>query len=397
MKWSSFADTRGHHQATVFKVFTLEDFLSSTVRPERCGLLIGERDSLNVIQRASESLPWATLLSNEYTSAPDWWNGPWVGRLRRGPAVRSGDVVSIVPNGRAIRFLHRAESRSNVLFTTARCNCMCLMCSQPPLQQDDSWRLRELLDQIELIGEGVEELAITGGEPTLLGDGLVQLIAHCKRHLPKAALHILSNGRLLADGCLARAVAAIRHPDVVWGIPINAEVARVHDKIMGADGAFAETMFGIHQLLKSGQRVEIRVILQKSNTERVGELARFIFWNMPNVFHVAFMGLEPIGLARKNVAEVNVDLARFVGRMREALFYLDARGISSSLYNVPLCIVPTDLWRFCRKSISDWKNSFLATCSRCAARSDCCGFFDSISTEWVSASVAPIHVALANN
>ncbi len=45
-----------------------------------------------------------------------------------------------------------------------------------------------------------EYLAITGGEPTLLGSGLLELICACKKHIPKTALAILTNGKNGSSG-----------------------------------------------------------------------------------------------------------------------------------------------------------------------------------------------------
>jgi len=40
-----------------------------------------------------------------------------------------------------------------------------------------------------------QSIGLTGGEPSLLGQSLIELIRCAKYNLPKTALHILSNGR----------------------------------------------------------------------------------------------------------------------------------------------------------------------------------------------------------
>jgi hypothetical protein len=95
-----------------------------------------------------------------------------------------GDVVSIDRRGH-VRTLYRRSSRSNTLFATDRCNSLCLMCSQPPRNVDDSRRSSELIRLVNLIDPATEELGITGGEPTLLGDGLLEVIAACRDQLPR--------------------------------------------------------------------------------------------------------------------------------------------------------------------------------------------------------------------
>src|SRR5262249_18550191 len=129
--------------------------------------------------------------------------------------LTDGDVVALDRTGH-VRTLYRRHSKHNFLFTTDRCNSFCVMCSQPPKPVDDSWRVRELLRVVDLIHPETPELIVTGGEPTLLRDDLVELIAKCKAKLPRTAIHVLSNGRLFQYGALARRVAAVGHPDLMF-------------------------------------------------------------------------------------------------------------------------------------------------------------------------------------
>src|SRR5262249_25724301 len=134
---------------------------------------------------ATATLPWPTVHSMETMDH-----------------LTVGDVVVINPSG-YVRTVYRRASRHNFLFATDRCYSLCLMCSQPPKPVDDSGRVKELLRTIELMSPETAELGITGGEPTLLGGGFLELVGRCKEKLPRTALHILSNGRLFAYGSLA--------------------------------------------------------------------------------------------------------------------------------------------------------------------------------------------------
>ena len=69
------------------------------------------------------------------------------------------------------------ESNDNTLFTTARCNNNCIMCCQPPLNNDDIDELFEKNVQIiKSAPKDIPIVGISGGEPTLLGDKLIDLI-----------------------------------------------------------------------------------------------------------------------------------------------------------------------------------------------------------------------------
>ena len=90
--------------------------------------------------------------------------------------LKDGHIVTVEPRTGFVMTVFRPESRHNVIFSTERCNSNCLMCSQPPKDLDDSFRVKEHLRIISLIEEPPEFLWITGGEPTLLGDDLFVLL-----------------------------------------------------------------------------------------------------------------------------------------------------------------------------------------------------------------------------
>ena len=47
-----------------------------------------------------------------------------------------------------------------------------------------------------------------------------------------------------------------------------------------------------------------------------------------------------------------------------------------SIYNTPLCVLDNCLWKFARKSISDWKQTNLDECKKCSKLDECCGVFE---------------------
>ena len=229
------------------------------------------------------------------------------------------------------------------------------------------------LETILLIDRNETQLGISGGEPTLLGDDLLVVLHHARRHLSHTGLHVLSNGRRFSDVAFARSTAAIRHPNLTWGIPVYSDSPEIHDYIVQARGAWSETLAGLFNLARVGADIEIRVVIQRANVERLPELAYFIFRNLTFAQHVAFMSLEPIGLAPGNRDALWVDPADSVDALRDATFFLANRGMNVSLYNYPLCTLPKELWSFAQQSISDWKNTYLPVCGPCGVKQDCCG------------------------
>jgi His-Xaa-Ser system radical SAM maturase HxsC len=314
---------------------------------------------------------------------------PTIHSLRHPEVVSSGDAIRVRPATGLVSVLFRRGANANSLFVTGQCNSRCLMCSQPPTSEDDSWLVAEILDLLPLIDPDVDVLGVTGGEPTLLGPALGELIRRCAATLPSTGLHVLTNGRNFADATLADSVSdgAGR---VVWAIPLYADVASRHDFVVQAEGAFEATLNGIYNLTERGHAIEIRFVVHAQTVQRMEHLAEFIYRNMPFVGHVALMGLEPMGYAKANRNVLWVDPIDYAPALARTALYLRDRGIRTSIYNIPLCVLPSETWSLARQSISDWKNVYDPACEACGARSRCCGFFASYGPAWRSRGIRPL-------
>lgn len=308
-------------------------------------------------------------------------------------ALAAGDAIRVQPSGQ-INVLYRRGANANSLFVTERCNSLCLMCSQPPRQVDDGWRAEELMDLLPLIDSTLDVLGVTGGEPTILGPLLQKLLAGARHHLPATHIHVLTNGRLFAEPTFVDAFKGVRG-HVTWAVPLYADVARVHDEIVQAPSAFAETMNGLHNLAERGHLVEIRTVLHALSLPRITKWADFVHRNLPFARHVALMGLEPMGLARGNASLLENDPSLLSAKIAPAVGLLHQAGMNVSIYNIPLCALQPGLWPYARKSISDWKNEYASACASCAIQQDCCGFFRSAPASFRDMVARPLPLRAA--
>ena len=291
--------------------------------------------------------------------------------------LADGDVIRLDPARKNLTALYRRSSPANTFLVTERCDNYCLMCSQPPRKKDDSWVLDELEEVIPLVSPETREIGITGGEPGLLGERLVQFVDMLKRFLPRTAVHILSNGRSFSERELARALARVNHPDLMIGIPLYSDLAEEHDYVVQAQGAFDETVRGILNLKRARVRVELRFVIHAETYSRLPEFANFVARNLLFVDHVALMGLELMGFAKTNLGSLWVDPIDYGNELAAAVRVLHRAGLRTSIYNHQLCVLPPELHPFARKSISDWKNVYFKECGDCTQRDACGGFFAS--------------------
>ena len=310
--------------------------------------------------------------------------GPGAASDRSGPMLRlgpelahldAGDIIHVPADGRRVAVLWKNSARHNGLLLTEQCDNYCLMCSQPPKDRDDAWLFDRAKKVISLLPQGARALSLTGGEPTLHADALIGLLEHCQQVAPRLSLHLLSNGRRFADPEFTRRYAAVGLADIMTGIPVYAPEPGLHDFIVQAAGAFNETVHGILNLASLGQAVEIRVVVQRHTVPVLSGLAAFIARNLPFVAQVALMGLEMTGLARPNSPLVWADPADYQHELAAAVDILGTAGIATRIYNHQLCVLDRRLWPYAVRSISDWKNDYLAICHSCSVRDACGGVF----------------------
>lgn len=285
-----------------------------------------------------------------------------------------GDVVVINKQGEMV-FLYEIQSKHNAIMATERCNHRCIMCPQPPiLQEVDKTDFN--LKLISLFDKGTQEIGITGGEPTLIGDKLFVLVKHIQKELPKTGISILSNGVKFSDKEYAMKLALCKHADLQIDIPLFSDIAEEHNRIVGAN-TFYKTIQGLYNLALFHQRIGLRIVIHKQTYKRLPQLAEYIYRNFPFVLQVAFMQMETTGLADENLNDLWIDPHDYNDQLREAVLLLSERGITPYIYNAQLCVLPEDIRSFAQQSISDWKDIYLPECEDCSLKGQCAGFFAS--------------------
>jgi His-Xaa-Ser system radical SAM maturase HxsC len=174
---------------------------------------------------------------------------------------------------------------------------------------------------------------------------------------------------------MAERLGELDYRRLMLGIPVYADYYQVHDYIVQAENAFYQTILGLHNLARYNQRLEVRVVLHKQSIPRLTRLAKYIYKNLPFVEHVTFMGLEYVGYTPHNIEKLWIDPYDYQDELGESVEFLAGQGMHVSIYNTPLCVLPERLWKFARKSISDWKNDYLPECSSCLKLNECGGLF----------------------
>ena len=303
--------------------------------------------------------------------------------------LAEGDVIRIEPSGH-INSLFRKSSTHNTILLTEQCNHYCLMCSQPPVEGDDSWRVNEAIDVVRHIGKSPAALGISGGEPLLAGPGLRRLIEETAALHPATRMEVLTNGRLFSDETVVRNVLTGLTENVSWLVPLYGHVDYLHDFVVQRRGAFEETLAGLLVLQDHQQPIQLRIVLIEPVLRVLPELCGFIGRNLPFVREVALMACEPTGFALANREHCEVDLADWSDELQGSATMLQRYGVPFLFMNAPLCALPQHLWIHAHKSISDWKNVYLDDCNNCAVQDRCAGLFSWHTHGWKPTTIRAI-------
>ncbi len=283
-----------------------------------------------------------------------------------------GDVVLAIPRRTSLHRLIRRESLHNTLLVTEQCDQKCIMCSQPPKKHHTD--MFDYFFEAVCLAPRNMTIGLSGGEPFLHKQRLFEFIHRAQTTRPDISFHILTNGQHFDFGDLGT-MHKLDLSSILWGIPIYSADADLHDRIVVKDGAFDILQENLAFLGAAGASIELRTVVLKSNAGGLQKLADHITTHQSFANVWAIMQLENIGYGRMNWTREFYDNSISFEPIAQALDLAAARGTMTSLYNFPLCTVPSEYRHHCVASISDWKQKFLSTCEKCTLRSECGGFF----------------------
>lgn len=293
--------------------------------------------------------------------------------------LRDKDIIEISPNTLSIKVLYRSNSNDNFLMLTNKCNNNCVMCpdSLNVRTENKNIPLDIIKRHIELIDKSTQFLCITGGEPTLLKEDFIETIKFCKEKLPNTKYLLLTNGRMFYYKKFTEAFLKNRPRDMIIAIPIHAHEPELHDYISSVKGSFVQAFYGVKNLLEAGEKIEIRIVINKLNYNIISNIAFMITKYFPKVLRVSFMAMEILGNAAVRREEVWINFNDVQQKLKEAALILLKNAIEVKIYNFPLCSLDKSLWSLNVRSISDYKVRYKDQCKGCIVIEKCGGFFNS--------------------
>lgn len=241
------------------------------------------------------------------------------------------------------------------LALTYGCNNQCAHCYNDRQRKGKELSLREWKKVLDILWDrGIPHIIFTGGEPTLHPD-LPELIAYAEKKGQITGIN--TNGRKLQAPVFLRQLvdAGLDHIQIT----IESHLAEIHDGMVGAKGAWAETQLGLRNVVDSSLYVMTNTTLMKENSRYLEDTLAFLA-----EVKVPTVGLNALiysgggltvggGLAEKDLSPI-LDLARrqTLANGQRLIWYtptqychfnpmqmgLGVKGCSAALYN--MCIEP---------------------------------------------------------
>jgi radical SAM protein with 4Fe4S-binding SPASM domain len=208
------------------------------------------------------------------------------------------------------------------LALTYQCNNECHHCYNQTRQNRNALSLSQWEDVLEkLWAAGVPHVCFTGGEATLYND-LTHLIK--KAEDIGLVTGLLTNGRKLANSAYVHELvdAGLDHVQIT----IESHSAKVHDNMVSASGAHAETVAGIRNAVAEDLYLVTNTTLTEKNAFEITETLAFIA--SLGVRNVAFNCLINTGKAPHSGIELAADtLADVLLEIRDTCDELGLRMI----------------------------------------------------------------------
>jgi len=230
-----------------------------------------------------------------------------------------------------------SHDTKGLLRLTMACNEKCPFCNVP--QEDYAKPTPPFEDVVQelqgFIDRGDKTLTISGGEPTLLRNRLIQLVTRAKAG-GITFIEIQTNA-VLIDADYA---SALRRAGVTSAfVSLLSHIPEHHETLAGLSGAFPKCLAGIDALLDADIRVALNPVAASLTQDLVADFVSFVGERLPRVRSISMSAVQPHGRAQQNT-DLLPDYARLAPQIHEARRRAESLNIEllNPYCGLPLCI-----------------------------------------------------------
>jgi len=179
------------------------------------------------------------------------------------------------------------KRNSAYLQVTRKCNNACVFCSNPVFEKE--LQIEQLFEEIlKLKKTGVNEIVLTGGEPTTYKK-LFEVVNFILNENLK--FRIISNGVNFDDKEFVQKLYDLGLNHV--HISVHHYLEDKSDELSKVSGHFVKTIRGIRNLIDLGIRVDINSTINSLNSNCLLDFVKFMTYKFPEIKHYVFNNLDP--------------------------------------------------------------------------------------------------------
>lgn len=288
------------------------------------------------------------------------------------------------------------------LKVTYECTNNCSFCFSSYLK-DNIMSLEGMKSAIKKGYEnGCEELVISGGEPTIVPQNIIELVLLAEELGYKKYI-MQTNGNGLAENkdLLNFLHSIAKNKEFCISFSIHGSNAEIHDKMSGMSGAYDKLIKAMNNVLKTNCKIYTNTVISSLNIKNLKEIAKLLLPYNPEIIQFSMMHLsEP--------NELSVSLIDSVYAIRELKGIVDTNILKTEgipyclLYGMEKCVGEScwpntlDLYNKQDNYMENFKQldhkmrSKLSFCSKCIMDSICMGIWSEYVEEFSNLGIKPI-------
>lgn len=225
------------------------------------------------------------------------------------------------------------------------CNNACLYCATHGKPCNRAISAEEIPKILEKISNTKDvEVEISGGEPTLRPE-MFYFLERLSTNLPNIEYTLLTNGRNFSKPVLASKMSELNPYSIM--VPVHADTHQLHDLITQSVGSFEETVLGLKNLYEYGLPVNLKVVVNKLNYERLPHLVEMLAQRFPACSGIITnMVILNSGKALENKDIVGMRASDTVPYVENAIDAGKKYGFKIWVYSVPPCMLSKEYRKY---------------------------------------------------
>lgn len=300
--------------------------------------------------------------------------------------------------------------RSGYISLTTRCThrCLCCPCRRKPGEAGKDLPLDEVFRTVDAgLENGLSEMVLSGGEPTLHGDFVAIAEALARRGIK---IGVLTTAERFSDPEFLRqvlSVVPVRQFRVLSAL--HSFDPQVHDGITRSPGSQQRTLRGLRLLCEAGVSLTVKHLITAPTVNALPDFAEAFLAEFPPQVRLLFCHIDYQGEAYLNRDRLAVHFADSGPRLEAALDRILAAAEREKTWkaerrvkvrDTPLCAVAPSYWPFFHsqaalklsvyhdpkyaeegngphRNVANSSGPFFKECTACPARPNCPGTWQS--------------------